>query len=164
MTTGLPDFFKYNLRANLRLLDVCAQLSDTQLNATMKGSFGSVRETLMHMLAAEEGYTRTLTGKIPTPQLKEFTTFPGFDELRRRAKGSGEALIMFAEQVDQGKLSQILHLDGGTYDAPVIVVVIQAINHAIDHRSQISTLMSQQNIEPPDLDAWSYNDAMREGL
>ena len=23
MTTGLPDFFKYNLWANLRLLDVC---------------------------------------------------------------------------------------------------------------------------------------------
>ena len=160
MTIGLPDFFKYNLWANLRLLDACAQLSDAQLDATMKGTFGSVRETLMHMLAAEEGYARTLAGKIPTPQLKELTTFPGFDELRQRAKGSGEALIMFTEQVEQGKLSQILHLDGGTYDAPVIVVVIQAIDHAIDHRSQIATLLSQQDIEPPELDSWAYNDAM----
>src|SRR5881398_2709746 len=120
MTIGLPDFFKYNLWANLRLLDACAQLSDAQLDATTKGTFGSVRETLMHMLAAEEGYTRALTGKIPTPPLEEFTTFPGFDELRRRAKGSGEALITFAEQAEQRELSQILHLDGGTYDAPVI--------------------------------------------
>jgi len=39
-------------------------------------------------------------------------------------------------------------------------VVIQAINHAIDHRSQIATLLSQQGIEPPDLDGWAYNDAM----
>src|SRR5438477_6337666 len=114
MTTGLPDFFTYNLWANLRLLDVCAQLSDAQLDVTMKGTFGSVREILMHLFGAEEGYARTLTGKIPTPALKEFTTFPGFDELRQRAKGSGEALIMFTEQVEQGKLSQILHLDGGT--------------------------------------------------
>jgi len=67
---------------------------------------------------------------------------------------------MFTEQVQQGKLSQILHLDGGTYDAPVIVVVIQAIDHAIDHRSQIATLLSQQDIEPPELDSWAYNDAM----
>ncbi len=157
MTTGLPDFFKYNLWANLRLLDACAHLSDAQLGATTKGTFGSVRETLMHLFAAEEGYVRALTGKIPTPRLADLTHFPDFDELRRRAKRSGEELITVAEQ---GELSQILHLDGGSYEAPVIVVLIQAVNHAIDHRSQIATLLSQQDIEPPDLDGWSYNDAM----
>jgi len=45
MTIGLPDFFKYNLWANLRLLDACAHLSDAQLDATTRGTFGSVRET-----------------------------------------------------------------------------------------------------------------------
>jgi uncharacterized damage-inducible protein DinB len=113
MNTGLPDFFKYNLWANLRLLDACAHLTDAQLDATMIGTFGSVRETLMHLFSAEEGYARSLTGTSPTPLLKELTTFPGLD-------------------------------------------------HAIDHRSQISTLLSQLNIEPPDLDAWAYNDATYE--
>jgi uncharacterized damage-inducible protein DinB len=160
MTTGLPDFFKYNLWANLRLLDACEQLSDAQLDATTTGTFGSVRETLMHLLSAEEGYARSLTGTSPTPLLKEFTTFPGLDFLRQRAGRSGEALIRVAEQED---LSRILHLDGGTYDAPAIIVVIQAIDHAIDHRSQISTLLSQQDIEPPYLDGWAYNDAKYEG-
>jgi len=157
MTTGLPDFFKYNLWANLRLLDACAQLSDAQLDATTKGTFGSVRETLMNLFAAEEGYVRALTGKIPAPPLEDLTHFPDFDELRRRAERSGKELITIAQQRD---LSQIFYLDGGTYEAPAIVVVIQAINHAIDHRSQIATLLSQQDIEPPDLDGWSYNDAM----
>ena len=54
MTAGLPDFFQYNLWANLRLLDACAHLSDAQLGATTTGTFGSVRETLMHLFAAEE--------------------------------------------------------------------------------------------------------------
>ena len=157
MTTGLPDFFKYNLWANLRLLDACAKLSDAQLDATTRGTFGSVRETLLHLFASEEGYVRSFTGTSPTPPLKELTTFPGFDELRLRAERSGKELITIAEQRD---LSQIFYLDGGTYEAPAIVVVIQAINHAIDHRSQIATLLSQQDIEPPDLDGWSYNDAM----
>jgi hypothetical protein len=62
MTTGLPDFFKYNLWANLRLLDACAPLSEAQLDATTRGTFGSVRETLMHLFAAEEGYVRHFTG------------------------------------------------------------------------------------------------------
>src|SRR6266705_412602 len=159
MTTGLSDFFTYNLWANLRLLDACAHLSDAQLDATTTGTFGSVRETLMHLFASEEGYVQSFTGTTPIPSLKELTTFAGFDELRRRAERSGKELITIAEQRD---LSQIFYLDGGTYEAPAIVVVIQAINHAIDHRSQIATLLSQQDIEPPDLDSWAYNDAMHE--
>jgi uncharacterized damage-inducible protein DinB len=157
VTTGLPDFFRYNRWANLRLLDMCAELSDAQLDANTNGTFGSIRETLMHLFASEEGYVRHFTGTSPTPPLKELTTFVGFDELRRRAERSGQELTTIAEQ---GDLSQIFHLDGGAYEAPAIVVLIQAVNHAIDHRSQIATLLSQQDIEPPDLDGWSYNDAL----
>lgn len=162
MNTGLSDFFKYNLWANLRLLDACAKLSEAQLDETMNGVFGSVRETLIHMLGAEEGYARSITGSVPTtPPLEELTEWPGFDELRRRAERSGEALIGFVEQAEQGDLNKVLHLDGGTYDAQVVIVMIQAIDHGIDHRSQIATLLSQQGIEPPELDSWAYNDAMR---
>src|SRR5579885_233689 len=158
MTTGLPDFFQYNLWANLRLLDECASLTDEQLDFSIVGVHGSVRQTLTHLFTSEEGYARTLTGENPMPPLASFTQFPGFDELRRRAKLSGEKLIRFAEQ--PADLREILHLDGGTYDAPRVIVVIQAINHGIDHRSQIATLLSQQGIKLPDnfLDAWAYND------
>ncbi len=114
MTTGLSDFFHYNLWANVQLLDACSNLTDAQLDATTitKGVFGSVRETLMHLFRAEEGYVRhfNFTGPAPTPPLKEFTTFPGFDELRRRAERSGKELVAIAERAN---LSQILHLDGG---------------------------------------------------
>lgn len=158
MTTGLPNFFQYNLWANLRVINACAGLSDAQLDATTRGTFGSVRETLLHLIGSEEGYARTLTGTAPTPALAEYTSFPGFDELLRRAEHSGKALISFAEQ---GDLDRVLHLDGGTYDATAMIILIQVINHAVDHRSQISTLLSQQDIEPPDLDGWSYNDDTR---
>jgi uncharacterized damage-inducible protein DinB len=160
VSAGLSDFFKYNLWANLRLLDACAQLSDAQLDETMQGTYGSVRETVMHLFSAEEGYARhfNFTGRAPIPPLKESETFPGFDELRRRAERSGKELIALAEQ---GNLDHILHLDGGAYDASVMIVLMQAIDHGIDHRSQIATLLSQQGIETPDLDAWAYNDATR---
>lgn len=158
MTPGLRGFFEYNLWANLRLLDACASLSDAQLDETMSGTFGSIRETLLHIFSSEEGYARSVTGTAPTPRLNELTTFPGFDELRQRAKQSGNRLITASEQA---KLDKILYLDEGTYPAAVIVVMIQAINHGVDHRSQIASLLSQQGIEPPDLDAWAYNDAMR---
>jgi hypothetical protein len=48
------------------------------------------------------------------------------------AERSGNGLITI---VDQGNLNQMLHLDGVSYDVPAIVVLLQAINHAIDRRS-----------------------------
>src|SRR6266852_2408402 len=158
MATGLSDFFKFNLWANQRMLEVCEKLSEEQLDETINGTFGSIRETLKHTLGAEEGYTRTLTGSYPTtPAIREGEILPTFPELHERVQASGEALIQYANQVTPPELAEILHLDGGTYDAPRIIVVMQAIDHGIDHRSQIATLLSQLGIEPPELDTWAYN-------
>jgi uncharacterized damage-inducible protein DinB len=142
------------------LLDACAGLSDAQLDAlAATGAFGSLRETLLHVFTAEEGYARhyRFTGPAPTPRLADSSTFPGFDDLRLRAHSSGEELIAVAER---GDLGRILSLDAGTYEAPVIIVLLQAINHGIDHRSQIGMLLSQQGVALPDLDGWAYNDAL----
>lgn len=160
MSTGLSDFFKHNLWANLCLLDACSHLTNEQLDATIVGVYGSIRETLMHLFIAEEGYASrfSFTGAAPTPPLKEFTTFAGFDVLRQRAERSGKELEAIAEQAD---LTQVLHLDNGTYDAEVIIVIMQAINHGVDHRSQISTILTQIGLSPISLDAWDYNDYLR---
>ncbi len=158
MAAGLSDFFKYNLWANLRLLDQCVQLSDVQLDATLNGVFGNIRATVMHLIGSEAGYVRALTGSFPLPQLDYQADFPGFEDLRRRATLSGEMLITVAAQNDHDR---ILRLDNGTYDVPAMNVLIQVINHGIDHRSQIATLLSHQGITPVDLDGWSYNDALK---
>ena len=161
MTAGLTDFFKHNLWANLRLLDACANLSDAQLDATTKGTFGSVRATLMHIVAGEEGYVQRFTGHRPEPALHEHDPFPGFDELRRRARLSGEEMIAIAEQWEQGEVLYLSY-QGQFFAVPAIFVLIQAINHATDHRSQIATMLSQQDVTLPELDGWAYYDAMRE--
>ncbi len=155
MATIIADFFKFNLWANLRVLDACAGLDDAQLDATIRGTFGSVRETLVHIVAAEEGYVQRFTGQRLEPALHKDDPFPGFDELRRRVRQSGEGLIAIAEQFDA---AQVLHLSyqGQFYAVPAIFVLIQAINHATDHRSQVATVLSQQDVTPPELDGWSY--------
>jgi hypothetical protein len=37
-----------------------------------------------------------------------------------------------------------------------IFVLIQAIKHATDHRSQVATVLSQQDVTLPELDGWAY--------
>jgi len=159
MTTGLADFFKYNLWANLRLLDACAHLSDAQLDATTRGTFGSVRETLIHIFAGEEGYVQRFTGKLPTPRLQELAPFAGFDETAATSEDVGGSTDR-----DRGAMepSQVLHLayQGQSYEVSAIFVLIQAVNHAVDHRSQVATQLGQQDVTPPELDGWAYYGVM----
>ena len=96
-----------------------------------------------------------------TPQVENNSAISEVaDELRQRARQSGEGLIAIAEQFDPGQVLQLSY-DGQIYAVPAILVLIQAINHATDHRSQIATLLSQQDVTLPEPDGWAYYDAMR---
>src|SRR5579863_553088 len=161
MNAGLTHFFQQNLWANLHLLDECASLTDAQLDATLNGTYGSVRATLMHIFAGEESYVQHFIGRRPEHALRSDDPFVGFDELRRRARQSGESLIAIAGQWEEGQVLHI-HDEGEVFAITAIIVLIQAINHATDHRSQIATILGQQNIAFPELSGWRYYDAVSE--
>ena len=161
MASELADFFKFNLWANLHLLDACSNLTDAQLDATVKGTYSDIRATLIHIIGGEEGYVQRFTGQRREPVFREGDPFPGFDELRRRARQSGEELIALAEQFEHGRVLQ-LSFQGQIFAVPAIFVLIQAIDHGVDHRSQVATLLSQQGVAPPELDGWAYYDAVSE--
>ncbi len=155
MNEILVHFYRHNLWANLRLLDVCAALGDPDLDASAAGSFGSVRDTLVHLFAAEGRYVALLTGRVPEQPLRESDGFPGFDALRSRARESGEALIAIA---GDARGDQQVHQSyrGESYMMPVAIPLLQAINHATEHRTNITTILSQRGIETPAIDSWSF--------
>lgn len=160
MSTSSPlaDIFKFNLWANLQMLDACASLDSAVLEASAPGTLGSIRETLLHIIAAEEGYVSRFTSQRPERSQRDGDGFPGLDELRRRAIQSGEALIAIGESFVPGRVLQIRH-EGKIHDVSAIVVLIQAITHAVDHRSQVATILSQHGATPPEIDGWAYLDS-----
>src|SRR5438093_1545293 len=91
MATVLVELFKHNTWANLRLIDVCAGLSEAQLAASVPGTFGGVRDTLVHIVAAQEGYLSRLEDVEQTNPIERGQRL-GFDELRERARRSSEGL------------------------------------------------------------------------
>ena len=152
---ALVELFKHNLWANLRLLDVCAGLDATQLDATAPGTYGSIRDTLVHLFGAEGRYVALLHSQSPDPTFGERVGFPGWEELRCRATQSGEALIQIAEDFDAARVLRGTR-GGEAYELPAVVPMVQAINHATEHRAHIATILSTQGIEPPTLDGWQY--------
>jgi uncharacterized damage-inducible protein DinB len=150
----LATFYRHNLWANERMLEACANLTDAQLDAGVDGTRGSIRETLMHLVGAEERYVGALTGAYPDQSWVQ-AGWQGTAPLIERVRASGEALISIAREVAPGTILRTRYR-GEDHEVPVETVLIQVINHATEHRSQIATILTQQGIEPPNLDGWSY--------
>ena len=156
-TDTLTTLFRHNLWANERIIELCAGLSDDQLDATLLGTFGSIRDTLQHIVSAERSYfSRISTGR---PYRRPADAPPlTLAEMLEWARASGAGLIEWAPQVQPGDVVEI-DWDGVLRDVPKTILLTQAINHATEHRAQVMAILTQLGIEPPELDSWTYFDA-----
>lgn len=158
MNDGLIDAFRHNTWATRELLAVCRDLDSRQLDATAEGTFGSIIDTLWHLIAAESGYAARLTGERPTfdadaddpPTVAEMEAY--VDELSDRWER------FLSTPFDAERLFPITWWETPrqVLDVPAGVVLAQAIHHGTDHRSQICTDLTVIGIQPPELGVWEY--------
>ena len=52
--------------------------------------------------------------------------------------------------------------EGMVVKYPVASLMIQAINHSTEHRTQVSTIITQLGLEPPDMTGWAYMEEIGE--
>jgi len=150
--------FQHNTWANVRVYDACASLSDAQLGATAVGTYGSIRDTLLHLLGAQERYVSLLTGSQLADAPREGAPFPGVAALRERVQANGDALLAVATNADEDAVLRGIWR-GEPYAMPIWVPLLQAINHATEHRAHITTILTQQGIQPPAIDGWAFNES-----
>ena len=41
---------------------------------------------------------------------------------------------------------------------PASLLLLQAVNHGTEHRSQVATILTQLGVVPPEMDGWTYFD------
>ena len=155
-TDSLTTLFQHHLWANLRLLERCAGLTSEQLDASIAGTFGSIRETLLHIVTAEQSYFSRISTGQPFRRPDDAPPLT-IAEMVDAARATGSGLIAWAPRVQAGDMVQI-NWDGTLRDVPKTILLTQAINHATEHRAQIMATLTQSGIEPPELDSWSYFD------
>jgi uncharacterized damage-inducible protein DinB len=155
-TDTLTTLFGHNLWANLRLLERCAALSSEQLNASISGAYGSIRDTLQHIVTGEQLYFSLIsTGqRYDRPDDASPLTIA---EMTEAVCTTGAGLVEWAPKV---RADETVRPDGeGTsYVVSKTIILTQAINHATEHRAQIMAILTHLGIQPPELDGWTYFD------
>ena len=152
----VTKLFHHNTWANLKLLDFCEALSDEQLDTSAIGTYGSIRDTLRHIVGAEVSYVRRVNGKLPAePPPRD--RFPGFAVLKQAARWAGNELLQLALSARADTVVQEQWPDHNTVEQYKLdSLMIQAINHSTEHRTQVSTIITQLGLEPPDMTGWQY--------
>ena len=151
----LEKLFEHNTWANLQIIQACSALSDEQLDAEPQSAAkGSIRLTLWHLMASQQGYLSHLTSR---EHRSHWQAPPAFAELLQAASISGEGLLALARDEPGIPLTTQLQTPDG-YLVERWVIMVQIINHATEHREQIKNMLSALGVTPPDLDGWAYGE------
>src|SRR6202022_3413311 len=144
LTVGMLELFRYKTWATLRLIEYCQRLADEHLDATTPGTYGTIRETLRHIVDAEEGYLWILTRErfpskaagaafVRSPDRLPEGPVP-LEELAKRIERMAprwEAIAQDAELPGR----DVTTTDG--WHLPGAVILAQTLHHAGDHRNQV---------------------------
>ena len=156
MTTSLlADAFGHHIWATLALLDTCSTLTPEQLASTVPGTYGSVIDTLRHLVDADSSYLWLLSGGgvevLDEEESADLAT------LRAAIESHGPVWTRVLEgDLDPDRMVTRHRDDGSSFSAPLGIRLAQVIHHGTDHRSQVCTALTALGVTPPEIDAWDY--------
>ena len=147
--------FRHHTWATLKVIDHCANLRPEQLAEGVPGTYGSIADTLVHLVAADQRYLHRMDGLAANPRIHE-TEPATLADLRAAVEaqaGRWEAVVDRAPELD-------VTIPGNAQWPPAPhaedLLFLQAIHHGNDHRAHVCTVLGARGLEVPDVDGWAY--------
>jgi uncharacterized damage-inducible protein DinB len=137
--------YDYNSWANQRTLDSCISLSEEQFTRDLKSSFDSVRDTLVHIVAAEWIWVERWHGRAPTTFPKA-ADYPNLESVRNYSAQIDRDLIDFVSSLTLEDLQRVIsfkRISGEVFAEPLWQLLQHVANHSTYHRGQVATMLRQ---------------------
>lgn len=146
--------YDYNRWAHGRVLDAAAALSEEQFTRDLGSSFPSVRDTLVHILAAEWVWLSRWQGVSPRG-MPDGWAASGSGELRERWREFEGRQREFLSDLTEARLDEVISYrttGGEPFDSPLWQMLRHVVNHSTYHRGQVITMLRQLGAEAPSTD------------
>ncbi len=170
MDAGFVTLFRHHAWANDQVISACEGLPPDHLEWVTQGTYGGLGATLRHLVEAEERLVGRLSGAAPRPgpapdepdpPAPPEALAPSIRVLRRRAQASGAALVELAGRLGPDEVVATIHR-GVAVRMPATLVFAQALDHGGEHRTQVRHALTILGYDPPQVDAWAWDDALHE--
>lgn len=152
----MRDAFLHHTWATKRLAVACRELTPEQLTTEVRGTYGSILETLRHMVADDWFYLGVLTGRRPA--LTSNPSTMDIDELSTAVDilGAEWAALLAGDLDPDAMIEEVDPDDGFRRDTTLGVHLAQALHHGNEHRAQICTALTVLGAEPPALSVFQF--------
>jgi uncharacterized damage-inducible protein DinB len=153
----LEDAFGHHVWATTRLIDACLALSPQELETAVPGTYGSILETMRHLVGADAWYLFDMTGE-PDFRIQEERMDLGELRTVMGINGGAWSRLLAGEPDSDLVLTQTDDDDGTETKATMGIRLAQAVHHGTDHRSQICTALTTLGVQPPAIDVWDFGE------
>ena len=154
----LTHLYRHHKWANLALIDHLAGMSPEDLARRAPGGFGSIHETLFHYIANESRFIASLVGGDPVELVPMPADLPSCQAIREMAAAQGDQLVGFAATLDEhARITGTFN--GQPFDMPAYLPLFQAYGHAVEHRTNITSILATYDLLTPRLDLWAWAEA-----
>jgi len=156
----MEDAFAHHVWATLRLVDTCLALSPQQLEIDVPGTYGSILDTLRHLIGSDAWDLFVATGDRASLIDDDGMHLP---ELRAAMDSHGLAWSrLLTQDLDpDALLNEVDEDDGYERNIAMGIELAQVLHHGTDHRSQVCTALTALGVEPPRIDVLDFG--MQEG-
>ena len=152
--SDLSTSFEYHYWANSRLLKVVSSLSDAEFTTNVAGSYGSVRNTLVHVLSTEWGWLARCGGHPRGPRLeaKDFPTPQSLIDKWSDVRRHMMAFLHDTSDCDLGRTVEYPGANGAIRSMPIGELLHHSVIHAVHHRAQVGLMMRELGFAPGNFD------------
>jgi uncharacterized damage-inducible protein DinB len=157
-TSYVRTLYAYDRWANALVLKAAEMLNPDQFRKDMGNSFGSVRDTLVHILSAERTWLGRWKGGSPSARL-DSDRFPDVASLRAEWAALEGDLAGFLDSLTDERLrapAPYTTLAGQPQSQPLWQQMTHLANHSSYHRGQITTLLRLLGAQPVGTDLIAY--------
>jgi uncharacterized damage-inducible protein DinB len=158
------ELFNYNYWARDRQLQACAGLTEEEFLRPLGNSFPSLRDTLTHLLAVEWLWLERWRGRSPRALLAP-EEFPTLTALSQRWQTVEREMRGYVATVSEDALERTvpyINFKGETWTYNLWRMMMHLLNHQSYHRGQVTTLLRQLGIQPPQVDfLFAYDMGLR---
>lgn len=159
MSEALVELFRHKTWATLLVIEALQGVDAEVLDLTTPGTYGTIRDTLQHLVAADESYLATITGTQPAhPLPAERVPLEALAGLTRELGPRWDALARDPDAASR----ELTTRDG--WRTPAAVPIAQAIHHAECHRGHVLSVIGAHGIELPGLDIGEDLDVWHHGI
>jgi uncharacterized damage-inducible protein DinB len=155
--------YRYNAWANAQILDATARVSPAQFVAGGGASFDSLRDTLVHAMAAQWLYLERWQGRSPTA-MPAGADFADPAAVRARWDEIERATQAFVAGLTEARLAETVayrNFKGERWAYPLWQQMLHQVNHATQHRSEAAVMLTHFGHSPGLLDLLYFIDVER---